>query len=279
MGSKGLLHATEVAILNANYMAKRLEGHYKILFRGRKGVALFLLSTSLGLRQLVMSVLICCCVALNRFCSSRVHPGCEAVQEDGKYWGCRRCQEAAGLWYDTVLTLKLFLPTCRHWIHRIFFLSWFGCVQVSMRPPCPGLCLVRSWSSPQSQRTRLRWTGSVMPCSLSDRRSQTSRREGWTHVSTRSRYNTGVIVLYLFRVKRCSRLVGIQSSDVTTCVCVCTQMAPHSLACISSSNWDRPYSREFAAFPLVSVLISGNISAQLCALDLSWSLSTSSGDM
>uniref|UniRef100_A0AAQ5Y753 Glycine cleavage system P protein n=1 Tax=Amphiprion ocellaris TaxID=80972 RepID=A0AAQ5Y753_AMPOC len=37
MGSKGLVHATEVAILNANYMAKRLEGHYKILFKGRKG--------------------------------------------------------------------------------------------------------------------------------------------------------------------------------------------------------------------------------------------------
>lgn len=41
MGSKGLLHATEVAILNANYMAKRLEGHYKILFRGRKGTAVY----------------------------------------------------------------------------------------------------------------------------------------------------------------------------------------------------------------------------------------------
>lgn len=40
MGSKGLLHATEVAILNANYMAKRLEGPYKILYRGRKGMAL-----------------------------------------------------------------------------------------------------------------------------------------------------------------------------------------------------------------------------------------------
>ncbi|RXN22664.1 glycine dehydrogenase (decarboxylating) mitochondrial [Labeo rohita] len=37
MGSKGLAHATEVAILNANYMAKRLENHYKILFRGSKG--------------------------------------------------------------------------------------------------------------------------------------------------------------------------------------------------------------------------------------------------
>lgn len=39
MGSKGLLHATEVAILNANYMAKRLEDQYKVLFRGRKGTA------------------------------------------------------------------------------------------------------------------------------------------------------------------------------------------------------------------------------------------------
>ncbi|KAJ8339000.1 hypothetical protein SKAU_G00357860 [Synaphobranchus kaupii] len=37
MGAKGLRHATEMAILNANYMAKRLENHYKVLFRGRKG--------------------------------------------------------------------------------------------------------------------------------------------------------------------------------------------------------------------------------------------------
>uniref|UniRef100_A0A8C6XYC7 glycine dehydrogenase (aminomethyl-transferring) n=1 Tax=Naja naja TaxID=35670 RepID=A0A8C6XYC7_NAJNA len=37
MGAKGLKHASEIAILNANYMAKRLENHYKILFRGSKG--------------------------------------------------------------------------------------------------------------------------------------------------------------------------------------------------------------------------------------------------
>uniref|UniRef100_UPI00398F2316 glycine dehydrogenase (decarboxylating), mitochondrial isoform X2 n=1 Tax=Pristiophorus japonicus TaxID=55135 RepID=UPI00398F2316 len=37
MGSKGLRHATEIAILNANYMAKRLETFYKIVFRGAKG--------------------------------------------------------------------------------------------------------------------------------------------------------------------------------------------------------------------------------------------------
>ncbi|MGH0151086.1 UNVERIFIED_CONTAM: hypothetical protein FKN15_052641 [Acipenser sinensis] len=37
MGARGLKHATEIAILNANYMAKRLESKYKILFRGARG--------------------------------------------------------------------------------------------------------------------------------------------------------------------------------------------------------------------------------------------------
>jgi glycine dehydrogenase len=37
MGAEGLRRATEVAILNANYMARRLEGHYPLLFAGRKG--------------------------------------------------------------------------------------------------------------------------------------------------------------------------------------------------------------------------------------------------
>src|SRR5437867_3187543 len=37
MGPDGLKRASEVAILNANYMAKRLEGHYEILFTGRGG--------------------------------------------------------------------------------------------------------------------------------------------------------------------------------------------------------------------------------------------------
>jgi glycine dehydrogenase len=37
MGAEGLKKATEVAILNANYMAKRLDGHYDVLFRGKNG--------------------------------------------------------------------------------------------------------------------------------------------------------------------------------------------------------------------------------------------------
>ena len=37
MGAKGLRKATEIAILNANYMATRLEEHYPVLFRGAQG--------------------------------------------------------------------------------------------------------------------------------------------------------------------------------------------------------------------------------------------------
>ncbi|MBH0208808.1 MAG: aminomethyl-transferring glycine dehydrogenase, partial [Nitrospira sp.] len=38
MGREGLTKATQVAILNANYMAKRLEKHYSILYRGESGL-------------------------------------------------------------------------------------------------------------------------------------------------------------------------------------------------------------------------------------------------
>lgn len=37
MGSQGLREATETAILNANYMAKRLESSYDVLYRGTQG--------------------------------------------------------------------------------------------------------------------------------------------------------------------------------------------------------------------------------------------------
>ena len=37
MGAEGLRRATAVAILSANYMAKRLEGHYEIVYTGQNG--------------------------------------------------------------------------------------------------------------------------------------------------------------------------------------------------------------------------------------------------
>ncbi len=37
MGGAGLKKATQVAILNANYIAKRLEGSYEVLYKGRNG--------------------------------------------------------------------------------------------------------------------------------------------------------------------------------------------------------------------------------------------------
>ena len=38
MGALGLKQASEVAILNANYIAKRLESHYPILYKGKNGL-------------------------------------------------------------------------------------------------------------------------------------------------------------------------------------------------------------------------------------------------
>ena len=38
MGSQGLTLATQVAILNANYIAKRLENDYPVLYRGKNGL-------------------------------------------------------------------------------------------------------------------------------------------------------------------------------------------------------------------------------------------------
>jgi glycine dehydrogenase len=38
LGGKGLTYATQMAILNANYMRKRLESHYPILYTGKQGM-------------------------------------------------------------------------------------------------------------------------------------------------------------------------------------------------------------------------------------------------
>lgn len=38
MGAQGITDATKIAILNANYMAKRLEGDFKIVYRGKSGL-------------------------------------------------------------------------------------------------------------------------------------------------------------------------------------------------------------------------------------------------
>jgi len=38
MGGAGLAHATKLAILNANYIARKLEAHYPVLYRGQNGL-------------------------------------------------------------------------------------------------------------------------------------------------------------------------------------------------------------------------------------------------
>jgi glycine dehydrogenase len=38
MGAAGLVRATQVAILSANYLAQRLSGHFPVLYRGARGM-------------------------------------------------------------------------------------------------------------------------------------------------------------------------------------------------------------------------------------------------
>ncbi len=54
MGGQGLTEATQVAILNANYIAKRLEGHYDVLYRGKQGMVAH--ECILDLRQLKRTI-------------------------------------------------------------------------------------------------------------------------------------------------------------------------------------------------------------------------------
>ena len=39
LGDRGLTESTEIAILNANYIKQRLEGHYDTLYSGEQGRA------------------------------------------------------------------------------------------------------------------------------------------------------------------------------------------------------------------------------------------------
>uniref|UniRef100_A0A8D3DP41 Aromatic amino acid beta-eliminating lyase/threonine aldolase domain-containing protein n=1 Tax=Scophthalmus maximus TaxID=52904 RepID=A0A8D3DP41_SCOMX len=140
MGSKGLRHATEVAILNANYMAKRLEGHYKILYRGFVA-------------------------------------------------------------HEFILDVRPFKKTAN-----------IEAVDVAKRLQDYGRqnCIISSLTS-EDKAEMDRFCDAL----LGIRQEIADIEEG----------------------RMDSRINPLK-------------MAPHSLACIASSNWDRPYSREFAAFPL-----------------------------
>ncbi|XP_044533164.1 glycine dehydrogenase (decarboxylating), mitochondrial [Gracilinanus agilis] len=153
MGSRGLKHATEIAILNANYMAKRLEKHYKVLFRGARGYVAheFILDT----RPFKKSANI------------------EAVDV------AKRLQDYG-----------FHAPT----------MSW----------PVAGTLMIEPTES--EDKAELDRFCDAM---ISIRQEIADIEEG--------RMDSRVNPL---------------------------KMSPHSLTCITSSNWDRPYSREVAAFPL-----------------------------
>ncbi|KAA0716374.1 Glycine dehydrogenase (decarboxylating), mitochondrial [Triplophysa tibetana] len=152
MGSKGLVHATEVAILNANYMAKRLENHYKILFRGTKGFVA----------------------------------------------------------HEFILDVRPFKKTANiEAVDVAKRLQDYGFHAPTMSWPVAGTLMIEPTESEDKSELD-RFCDSL----LAIRQEIADIEEG--------RMDSRVNPL---------------------------KMAPHSLACITSNTWDRPYSREFAAFP------------------------------
>uniref|UniRef100_A0AAQ5ZKZ4 glycine dehydrogenase (aminomethyl-transferring) n=1 Tax=Amphiprion ocellaris TaxID=80972 RepID=A0AAQ5ZKZ4_AMPOC len=150
MGSKGLVHATEVAILNANYMAKRLEGHYKILFKGFVA-------------------------------------------------------------HEFILDVRPFKKTANiEAVDVAKRLQDYGFHAPTMSWPVAGTLMIEPTES-EDKAEMDRFCDALMGI----RQEIADIEEG----------------------RMDSRINPLK-------------MAPHSLACISSSNWDRPYSREYAAFPL-----------------------------
>ncbi|TNM89292.1 hypothetical protein fugu_003526 [Takifugu bimaculatus] len=153
MGAKGLLHASEVAILNANYMAKRLEGHYKILFRGRKGFVA----------------------------------------------------------HEFILDVRPFKKTANiEAVDVAKRLQDYGFHAPTMSWPVTGTLMIEPTES-EDKAEMDRFCDAL----LGIRQEIADIEEG----------------------RMDSRINPLK-------------MAPHSLACVSSSTWDRPYSREHAAFPL-----------------------------
>ncbi|KAL7839693.1 hypothetical protein SRHO_G00263510 [Serrasalmus rhombeus] len=153
MGSKGLRHATEVAILNANYMAKRLESHYKILFRGSKGFVA----------------------------------------------------------HEFILDVRPFKKTANiEAVDLAKRLQDYGFHAPTMSWPVAGTLMIE-------------------PTESEDKGEM-------------DRFCDALVAIR-------QEIADIEEGRMDTRVNP-LKMAPHSLACIASSTWDRPYSREYAAFPM-----------------------------
>ncbi|KAM5191340.1 glycine dehydrogenase (decarboxylating), mitochondrial [Mantella aurantiaca] len=153
MGAKGLKHATEIAILNANYMAKRLEKHYKVLFRGSRG-----------------------CVA-----------------------------------HEFILDVRPFKKSAN--IEAVDIakrLQDYGFHAPTMSWPVAGTLMIEPTES--EDKAELDRFCDAM---INIRQEMADIEEG----------------------RMDSRINPLK-------------MSPHTLTCIASSNWDRPYTREVAAFPL-----------------------------
>ncbi|ERE77117.1 glycine dehydrogenase [Cricetulus griseus] len=185
MGSKGLKEATEIAILNANYMAKRLEKHYRVLFRGARGK--YQLFDFLFLSFLFY------------FCP------------------CRQTMLDVNVILQGYVAHEFILDT------RPFKKSAnIEAVDVAKRLQDYGFhAPTMSWP--------VAGTLMIEPTESEDK-------------AELDRFCDAMISIR-------QEIADIEEGRIDPRVNP-LKMSPHSLTCVTSSRWDRPYSREVAAFPL-----------------------------
>ncbi|KAG8130570.1 putative Glycine cleavage system P protein [Naja naja] len=184
MGAKGLKHASEIAILNANYMAKRLENHYKILFRGSKGKYHH----------------------WEYFLPSRVNHRTSMLT-----FSKNKRNELSYVAHEFILDTRPFKKTANiEAVDVAKRLQDYGFHAPTMSWPVAGTLMIEPTES--EDKAELDRFCDAMICI---RQEVADIEEG--------RMDARVNPL---------------------------KMAPHTLTCLAAPNWDRPYSREVAAFPL-----------------------------
>lgn len=251
MGAKGLLHASEVAILNANYMAKRLEGHYKILFRGRKGSELWKLWSFEYFHPFRSASVQ---LSLPSFAGFVAHEFILDVRPFKKTANIEAVDVAKRLQDYGMMT--------HTW--SVFFYWALQTGVLLYRFPCTHHVVAggRNFNDRAHGVGGQGRDGPVLRRSAgypTGNRWHRGGKDGHAHQPPQGAFHSSFICIWEESLPSTSRRRQLWPVRVLTCLCL--QMAPHSLACVSSSTWDRPYSREHAAFPLVSVSSSSSVPA------------------
>lgn len=185
MGPRGLRKATQVAILNANYMSKRLEKYYKTLYKGETGL----------------------------------------------------------IAHEFILDIRDFKKTANvEAVDMAKRLMDYGFHAPTMSWPVAGTLMIEPTES--EDKTELDRFCDSLICKF----SKTTN----AYLLIKYQYSYRLLILVIFLIAIRKEIADIEEGklDITKNP---LKMAPHTQEQVITTEWNRPYSRELAAFPAVSI--------------------------